>query len=188
MTRGVAIQSGKLSGRARRAIASLYEFRCSSGVPPIITTLKVSLYHRLKLARSRNRCHDYGLNISVRNQLAIAMRGDYVRQRGQLIALSVYCDNQNSNLAAESSSLSTSRRVRPQTRDRFVHHRVSVMFRRMQQNQYTESVALQDPLTDSDGDDSRPEDRDRQQYMFIWNQTYEVATMYVLCAFVCVEL
>jgi hypothetical protein len=43
----------------------------------------------------------------------------------------------------------------------------------MQQNQYTESVALQDPLTDSDGDDSRPEDRDRQQYMFIWNQTYE---------------
>ena len=116
------------------------------------------------------------------------MRGDYVRQRGQLIALSVYCDNQNSNLAAESSSLSTSRRVRPQTRDRFVHHRVSLVFRRMQQNQYTESVALQDPLTDSDGDDSRPEDRDRQQYMFIWNQTYEVATMYVLCAFVCVEL
>jgi hypothetical protein len=43
----------------------------------------------------------------------------------------------------------------------------------MQQNQYTESMALQDPLTDSDGDDSRPEDRDRQQYMFIWNQTYE---------------
>ena len=87
------------------------------------------------------------------------------------------CDNQNSNLAAESSSLSTSHRVRPQTRDRFIHHHVSVVFRRivkMQQNQYTESMALQDPLTDSDGDDSRPEDRDRQQYMFIWNQTYEV--------------
>lgn len=43
------------------------------------------------------------------------------------------------------------------------------------QHQYTETVALQDPLTDSDGDDTRPEDRDRQQYMFIWNQTYEVS-------------
>ena len=45
---------------------------------------------------------------------------------------------------------------------------------RMQQQQYTESTAMQDPLTDSDGDDTRPEDSDRQQYMFIWNNSYEV--------------
>lgn len=41
------------------------------------------------------------------------------------------------------------------------------------EQQYTESVAPADPLTDSDGDDSRPEDGDRQQYMFIWSPTYE---------------
>jgi hypothetical protein len=41
------------------------------------------------------------------------------------------------------------------------------------EQQYTEPVAVQDPLTDSDGDDTRPEDGDRQQYMFIWNPTYE---------------
>lgn len=40
--------------------------------------------------------------------------------------------------------------------------------------QFTESVAPQDPLTDSDGDDTRPEDGERQQYMFIWSPTYEV--------------
>ena len=46
------------------------------------------------------------------------------------------------------------------------------------QHIYTEPVAaaLHDPLTDSDGDDTRPEDRDRQQYMFIWNRPYEVYT------------
>ena len=54
---------------------------------------------------------------------------------------------------------------------------------KMQQHLYTESVSLQDPLTDSDGDDTRPEDGDRQQYMFIWNQTYEASVCVCVCAF-----
>ena len=49
-----------------------------------------------------------------------------------------------------------------------------VSFHQRMQQPFTESVALQDPLTDSDGDDSRPDDADRQQYMFIWSPTYEV--------------
>ena len=49
-------------------------------------------------------------------------------------------------------------------------------------HQFTEPVVPQDPLTDSDGDDSRPEDGERQKYMFIWNSTYEVC----VCVYVCV--
>ena len=54
------------------------------------------------------------------------------------------------------------------------------------EHQYTESVAPADPLTDSDGDDSRPEDGDRQQYMFIWSPVYEVCTCVCVCVHVCV--
>lgn len=46
--------------------------------------------------------------------------------------------------------------------------------------QFTEPLVPQEALTDSDGDDSRPEDGERQQYMFIWNSKYEV------CEYVCV--
>ena len=58
----------------------------------------------------------------------------------------------------------------------------------MLQQQFTESSALQDPLTDSDGDDARPEDGDRAQYMFIWNPTYEVSASLCVCVCVCVIL